>query len=70
MSNEDANRKCIGVKVSVFFAKDSKVKVKVDRNRNSKVLKSKKLLKYRNKVFLLRYCTTLQRRRHNHKHKG
>ena len=52
---------CIGVKVSVFFWKCSEVKVKVDRNKNSKVKYKypKKRLKYSNEVFLLRYYTTL-----------
>ncbi len=60
-SNQDAFLKCDGVKVSIFFGKCSKVKVY--RNRNSKVRISKKnpkKLKYSNKVFLLRYYTTLR----------
>ena len=45
----------------IFFGKCSEVKVKVVRNRSSKVkYKYKKiLLKYSNEVFLLRYYTTL-----------
>src|SRR4029434_3195900 len=46
---------------SVFFAKCSEVKVKVNRNKSSKVKYRypKKRLKYSNEVFLLRYYTTL-----------
>ena len=45
----------------ILFGKCSEVKVKVVRNRSSKVKYKypKKLLKYSNKVFLLRYYTTL-----------
>src|SRR4029434_10071560 len=57
--NEGFRGKCIGVKVSVFFAKCSEVKV--NRNISSKVKYRypKKRLKYSNEVFLLRYYTTL-----------
>src|SRR4029434_6630457 len=60
----------LGVKVSVFFAKCSEVKVKVNRNISSKVKYRypKKLLKYSNKVFLLRYYTTLHTLTHTHTH--
>src|SRR4029434_6334861 len=60
----------LGVKVSVFFAKCSEVKVKVNRNISSKVKYRypKKLLKYSNKVFLLRYYTTLHTLTHTLSH--
>ncbi len=60
--NKDAYGKFNRGKVSVFYEKCRKVKVKVDRNRGIEKLSTdiqKKWFQYSNKIFLLCYRTTL-----------
>ncbi len=61
VSNEYALGKCIGVKVYILTRKCCGVKVKVDWNIKTQVKYrySQKILKYCNKVLLLRYNTPL-----------